>query len=234
MAWTWNQALYDKLAYINSTRAHLLYFADAMEAQERGQFIEDMDLAVLRGDVERLSQLLVQAKISTLPKEHRVVLLDWHFHENSNAWIWGVVDQDGCFLCDGQMPMILESGLAATEVIGFSMTEEALAKFMRRTEWTDPGDEFFIDRRTDEDLKLPKELVPELEDPNKHDMVRWRKQFAPSLELMRGGRSKRDLMSKDDPDEIDPELLKGRYQPRLFGGGGDVIQIKRRKKRKSK
>lgn len=235
MAHTWNQALHDKLMYIESARVHLLYFAEAMEAQERGKFIEDMDAAIGHGDVERLGQLLVAAKISTLPAAHRVLLYDWHFHEDSKAWIWGIVDNDGCFLCDGQMPMALESDMKATQTIGFSITEEALAKFIRRAGWTGPDEElFFGDRRTDEDLNIPKELIPESKEPNKDDMARWRRQFAPMLELMRGGRSKRDLMLKDDPDEMDPELLKGRYQPRLFGGGGDVIQIKRRKKRKSK
>lgn len=237
MALTWNQALHDKLMYIENTRVHLLYFAEAMEAQERGKFIEDMDAAIGRGDVEKLGQLLVAAKISTLPAAHRVLLYDWHFHERSKAWIWGVVDNDGCFLCDGQIPMILESDDATrstSQVIGFSITEEALARFIRRAGWTGPDEEsFFNDQRTDEDLKLPKVLVPEPDEPNKDDMARWRRQFAPALELMRGGRSKRDLMSNEDPDEIDPELLKGRYQTGLFGGG-DVIQIKRRKKRKSK
>jgi hypothetical protein len=168
-------------------------------------------------------------------------LPDWHFHERSQLHVWGIVEEDGCFICDGQMAMVRRTQLDRSQVVGFSISEEALARFSRRMSWddteeepTEPGEGFFTDCRTDEDLKLPEELIPELEDPSKNDMARWRKQFAPSLELMRGGRSKREFVSKNDPDEIDPELLKGRYQPRLFGGGGDVIQIKRRKKRKKK
>lgn len=163
-------------------------------------------------------------------------LPDWHFHERSRRYVHGLIDGDGCFICDGQAALLTVSGV---RVVGFSVTEEALYRLERRHELF--GEIFFYDRRDFDEslLGLPtrEQLLMELSDPKKEDMARWRKQFAPMIDRFEKEArwANPEFTSKKEPNEseTDLEAVKGRVQMTI-SGGSEVIPIGRARGRRRK
>lgn len=151
----------------------------------------------------------------------------WHFHDKSRSYVFGIKLEDGCNICEKFKDLLDERTISHLVSVSFSeeFAEKALDRYLKKQP--------IFDIKEIKSKTFEGPLIRELSNPSKDDKIRWKKQFSYLMTKIRGiEKTVVEEIEEKKEEDIDEALSQtvtnSKGQASLFG---EVIENKKKRKK---